>query len=82
MASLVDFKVGLRVRVMNRTFSGKEIVEGYATIKEITQGDRQGVHAVVEFDDDPGQTFERWVFASYQDDALDCSNYGTVKHRK
>jgi hypothetical protein len=71
MASYVDFKPGLRVRVMNRTLGGKDVVEGMATIRKINQGDKGGVHAEVEFDDDPGRTFERWVFAHDQDDALE-----------
>lgn len=79
MATLVDFKEGVRVRVMNKTISGKEIVEGMATIKKINQGDRQGVHADVEFDEEPGKTYPRWIFAKYQDDSMDISEYGSKK---
>lgn len=73
MASYVDFKPGLRVCVMNHTLGGKMIVEGMATIRKINQGDKGGVHAEVEFDEEPGRTFERWVFAKDQDDSLEAT---------
>ena len=66
MATTVDFKKGLRVRIMNSTPSGEEFEEGMAVIKKIRQGDKQGVYADVEFEDETGRTFQRWVFAKNQ----------------
>lgn len=41
-------------------------IEGYAFIRKIHQGDRQGVHADVEFTEERGTTYQRWVFAKHQ----------------
>lgn len=61
------FHVGSRVIVKNRTLRGKEFTEGIATIRHIHQGDADGVHADVEFVDEPGTTYPRWVFVKDQD---------------
>jgi hypothetical protein len=55
------------VRVMNNKLDGEEIIEGMARIKgKILQGDRCGVYANVEFIDEPGPHYPRWIFAKHQ----------------
>jgi hypothetical protein len=67
-ATLVDWKPGMHVRI---TEGREHRFEGFATIVEINQGDKQGVHALVEFDG-AGERAERWVFAKDQDISLDA----------
>ena len=54
------------VRIMNATMGGERMVEGSAHILKIHQGDVQGVDADVEFVEEPGQTYRRWVFSNDQ----------------
>lgn len=54
-------KVGDRVMVQNRTLSGKVVDEGIATIREIGRGCSKMHRYAVEFDDEPGQLYQRYV---------------------
>ena len=63
------------VRIYNATPGNNRIFEGMARIKKINQGDRQGVHAQVEFLKDKGETFPRWIFAKDQMADAEKKNY-------
>lgn len=66
MAAMVDFKEGMKVRVMNYTLRGDPVKEGMATIVKINQGDCSGVYAEVRFDGE-SETVPRWIFAKFQE---------------
>lgn len=56
------------VTVINNKIDGTEFTESTnAFIEKIHQGDRQGVHALVNID---GDLVDRWIFAKYQDENL------------
>ncbi len=55
------------VDIMNLTSGRKPFKEGKAYIRKVHQGDRQGVHADVEFLNELGTTYQRWVFAKDQE---------------
>ncbi|MHC4369647.1 MAG: hypothetical protein ACYSW8_18710 [Planctomycetota bacterium] len=54
---------GQRVRVRNFTLSGKEFVEGVATLEHLVRKHPDGVERwMVRFDgDEPGETYSRMV---------------------
>ena len=51
-------KIGDRVMVRNSTMSGKRFDEGLATVKKVNDTDE---HYQVEFDDERGRTYPRFV---------------------
>ena len=65
---LTDEQIGGKttVKVYNTTLGGEQVFEGEARIRKVEQGDRQGVYAEVEFVEEPGSTYSRWVFANHQ----------------
>ena len=55
-------KVGDKVQIKNNDLRGNEIIEGLATVREIQDQDTERTLALVEFDNEPGATYPRFIW--------------------
>ncbi|MCK5445682.1 MAG: hypothetical protein KAI73_08665 [Rhodospirillaceae bacterium] len=61
MTNKHPIEAGATVTVHNQTASGKDIVEGEAKIIKHIEGDEIAHLYEVEFKNEPGETYERWL---------------------
>ncbi len=54
------------VKVLNSDGKGRVLVEGMAHVIKFHQGDRQGAHCDVEFIEEKGALYKRWIHARDQ----------------
>jgi hypothetical protein len=57
-----NLKVGDKVQIKNQNTRGEVVIEGIATIRKIEDRDAERILARVEFDNEPGATYPRFIW--------------------